>query len=74
MNLGRRWMATRSSWFLLGVLPLVIRMTSSNSELYVGAEEPFRVVGPGSGIVAHPNTSDASAAVYTLMPEAPPLK
>ncbi len=32
-----------------------------------GAEDPFLMVGPGSGIVAHPTDEYESAAVYTLM-------
>jgi hypothetical protein len=49
--------------------PLLLQLN-----VWGGAEEPFLVVGPGSGIVAHSDISDSSAAVYTLMPEAPPPK
>jgi hypothetical protein len=37
-----------------------------------GAESPFLTVGPGSGIVAHPDPSDPRQAVYTLMSTYPP--
>lgn len=37
-----------------------------------GAEAPFLTVGPGSGIVAHPDPGDPGQAVYTLMSTLPP--
>ena len=46
------------------------RLLSLN--VWGSAETPFLEVGPGSGIVAHPNDNDATSAVYTLVREAPP--
>jgi hypothetical protein len=37
-----------------------------------GAEAPFLSVGPGSGIVAHPDPGDARQAIYTLLSTLPP--
>ena len=52
-------------------VPQVLRLN-----VWGSAEDPFLVVGPGSGVVAHPNDADPSAAVYTLMDlsTAPPPK